>query len=367
MATIRKRMRRDGTAAYAVTWREKSTGRQTSRTFSTEVDARVLADFLTANKNHFGLASRAAARMRSAAPTVDTVVRTHIDSLTAIAPATRIRYTRIYQLHMRESLGSIPVDQLTHSDIGAWFTALPLAAGSKKNAHALLSAALKRAVAGGVIPTNPAAGIRAPREFSKRQPIFLTPAQIHMILERAPARAKLFLSLLAASGLRYGEAAALRWQDIDMRGERAVVHVRRSLRYQPGGAVIAPPKTRAGVRSVTLPTSVSAQLCQTYSERMAAGGAPGDIIFTTRTGGYMYNADFHNYFWWPLMRAIAVDLGCRPRVHDLRHTHASRLIDAGVPLPVIQKRLGHESIMTTVGTYGHLAVDADAQAAAALE
>lgn len=67
------------------------------------------------------------------------------------------------------------------------------------------------------------------------------------------------------------------------------------------------------------------------------------------------------------MDAIGAQLGVRPRVHDLRHTHASRLIDAGVPLPVVQRRLGHESITTTVNTYGHIAVDADARAAAALD
>jgi len=57
----------------------------------------------------------------------------------------------------------------------------------------------------------------------------------------------------------------------------------------------------------------------------------------------------------------------RPRVHDLRHTHASWLIHEGVPLPIIQRRLGHESIQTTVDTYGHIMPDAAAAAAGAVE
>lgn len=60
-------------------------------------------------------------------------------------------------------------------------------------------------------------------------------------------------------------------------------------------------------------------------------------------------------------------LRARPRIPDLRHTHASWLIAAGVPLTVIQRRLGHESIKTTSDLYGHLAEDADAAAAAALD
>ena len=62
----------------------------------------------------------------------------------------------------------------------------------------------------------------------------------------------------------------------------------------------------------------------------------------------------------------AAGLDPRPRVHDLRHSHASALIAAGIPLPVIQRRLGHESIQTTVDTYGHLAPDAAVAAAAAI-
>ena len=54
-------------------------------------------------------------------------------------------------------------------------------------------------------------------------------------------------------------------------------------------------------------------------------------------------------------------------MHDLRHSHASALIAAGIPLPVIQRRLGHESIQTTVDVYGHLAPEAYAGAASAID
>ena len=67
------------------------------------------------------------------------------------------------------------------------------------------------------------------------------------------------------------------------------------------------------------------------------------------------------------MKQLSNDLRARPRVRDLRHTHASQLIAAGVPLTVIQRRLGHESIKTTSDTYGHLAADADVAAAAVLD
>jgi integrase len=64
------------------------------------------------------------------------------------------------------------------------------------------------------------------------------------------------------------------------------------------------------------------------------------------------------------MQAAGIDK--TPRIHDLRHSHASWLIAAGVPLPAIQRRLGHESITTTIDRYGHLAPEMDDTIVAAL-
>ncbi len=85
-------------------------------------------------------------------------------------------------------------------------------------------------------------------------------------------------------------------------------------------------------------------------------------MFTTRDGRVVHHANFRQRVWLPaLERAPGVP---RLRIHDLRHTHVAWLIAAGIPLPVIQRRLGHESIKTTVDTYGHLAPDLQRQAAA---
>lgn len=87
-------------------------------------------------------------------------------------------------------------------------------------------------------------------------------------------------------------------------------------------------------------------------------------MFTARRGGPITSGPFHHHIWQPACDAAG--LSPRPRVHDLRHSHASALIAAGVPLPVVQRRMGHESIQTTVDVYGHLAPDAYAGAAEAM-
>jgi hypothetical protein len=60
---------------------------------------------------------------------------------------------------------------------------------------------------------------------------------------------------------------------------------------------------------------------------------------------------------------VRAGLDPRPRIHDLRHSHVAWLIAEGAPLPVIQARLGHEKITTTIDTYGHLMPDLQRAAA----
>lgn len=78
----------------------------------------------------------------------------------------------------------------------------------------------------------------------------------------------------------------------------------------------------------------------------------GEWLFTNRAEGYVRAQGFTRRVWAPAVKRAA--LGKTPRIHDLRHTCASWMIAENVPLAVVQHHLGHESIETTVGTYGHL-------------
>ncbi|WP_172386295.1 tyrosine-type recombinase/integrase [Streptomyces sp. MNP-20] len=103
-------------------------------------------------------------------------------------------------------------------------------------------------------------------------------------------------------------------------------------------------------------------------QRACLGKQPQDLISLAPGGGAWHSGYFYAHRWKPALNA-ANDAGLtkRPRVHDLRHTHASWLIARKVPLPVVQGRLGHESITTTVDRYGHLLESADDEVVAAVE
>ncbi|WP_162250318.1 site-specific integrase [Cellulomonas sp. Root485] len=136
---------------------------------------------------------------------------------------------------------------------------------------------------------------------------------------------------------------------------------------------VGPPKTRRTRRTVALPDDLVEVLGP-----LVASKAPGDLVFTNTVGSQLSSSRFWTQTWTPALDAatapvladgapdlIAARLTKRPRVHDLRHTHASWMIAAGVDLFVLQRRLGHESITTTTETYSHLLPDQQAAAAAA--
>ena len=356
-------MRKDGTTTWAVLWRDANTGKQTSRTMPTLQDAQELASFLTANGHSFALAAQAASRLRSTAPTVSTVVTAHIAGLTGVTDGTRHRYRLLAQRHITAApIGPIAVDTLTRADVAAWINGLPLAVKSKKNVHSLLSAALAQAVQDNVIPTNVAHGIRFPRSTRRREPVFLSREEVALIANSVPARYRPLVHFLAGTGLRWSEATALRTRDVDTRSERGSVSVTRAWKEVGRGWEIGAPKIARGRRTVSMPAAVTAMVRELVGER-----GRDELLFTAPRGGVVWNHEFHKAVWQPMLRDLDDELPAAPRIHDLRHTHASWLIAAGMPLTVIQRRLGHDSIKTTSDTYGHLADDADQAAAAALD
>jgi integrase len=365
MATTRKRFRTDGSTAYNVMWRDPQTGKQRSQTFDDSSGAETLRNFLNANGQSFALAVEAAADLRSTAPRVRHVVAEHIDHITGIEPGTRFRYRKLLQNHIDVQLGSIPVDRLKRSQVLAWFEALPVADKTRKNIHALLSASLETAVSRRLVTENVAKGIRGPKSLVRtREPVFMSKAQVEVLADTIDPRYSTLIRFFAASGLRYSEATALRRRDVRKHEDgRYVVHVTRAWKKIENGFEIGGPKSPKSRRTVALQRSLTPAIAAQLD-----GLRPDDLVFQNTKGDWLRSDAFRRVYWLPTMQLL-LDREAEPYFdqaptpHDLRHTHASWLIEAGVPLPVIQVRLGHESITTTVDTYGHLAIGADSKAA----
>ena len=172
-------------------------------------------------------------------------------------------------------------------------------------------------------------------------------------------------SLALATGMRRGELLALQWSDIDLDG--ANLQVERSIEETRSGLRVKPPKTKRGRRNIDLPAEAVAMLRvhrkKQIELRLALGqGGQPTLVFSAVEGGLM-SPDNFSRDWVRLCRAKKL-----PRVsfHALRHTHASVLIQAGVDILTISRRLGHYKPSVTLDTYGHLIKGADAAAAKAI-
>ena len=346
--SVRYRERRDGSAYWQVRFREN--GRECSVSWNSENEAR---------KHDALIRQVGSVRAReilalASSPLSEMPLREWLDkfndSLTGIEPGTINRYKAYVRRDIGPALGDMPITVLSRDDIAAWLNKLAEKNASGKtikNKRDYLSGALKAAAKEGLIKANPCEGVRAPR-WDREEMCFLTHDEFNLLLERVPTYWQPLVEFLVASGCRWSEATALKPAAVNL--SEGTVRVTKAWKTGAGGYTLGVPKTKKSVRTINVPIDTLNKLDYT-----------GEWLFTN-SGRGRKNPDgpvrihsFHPNVWRPaITRAQKSGLDKFPRIHDLRHTCASWLIQAGLPLPVIQQHLGHESIQTTVNTYGHL-------------
>jgi integrase len=159
--------------------------------------------------------------------------------------------------------------------------------------------------------------------------------------------------MLAYGSFRIGEARALRRSRVNLM--RGTIDVKESVTFRGGGFVFSPPKD-GKEPIVTIPRFLVALLEQ-HMDRFT-GNEAGSLVFPGRAGGPMRLDYFRRSIWKPAVRRVGIDDGLR--IHDMRHTAASLLINQGLHPKIVQEHLGHSSIVVTMDRYGHL-YDTDTQ------
>lgn len=384
MASIRTRERTDGTVtSFTVNWREPGGGVD-SRTYSVAVygqteardKALELKAFLDANGNTYKLATKAKVRKDSTKPTVYEVVVRHIDLLRKPQPGTIAKYRNMAAAHISNSdLGKTPVDKVNKAMVIDWLDELvvqqganqevgkPLSRKTKSNIHALLSSAFVTAMDAETMTHNPAKGVAEADLNEAREAVYLSPEDLVMLGERIDPHYSLFVRFLAGTGLRYSEATALRRRDITIREGRASVRVERAWKSKGKGEEIGPPKTPKARRTITCNAALSTAIAERFKEI-----GPDEFVFQRPDGDYVRNSRFHKEVWQPLMgELVGKELDRKPWIHEIRHAHCTHLLEAKVPVHVVQARLGHEDPQTTLRVYARLSKESDAAAADAFD
>ncbi len=273
-------------------------------------------------------------------------------SYQGLRPKTLQDYRGAVDGHLRLAFGEMRLGAIRRADVERFLVEqreTGYAVATVNQRLTILKGILEDAVEQGATAENPAARVRHLRADAAEEPLrILTPGEITRLLDAAGEPFRTFYLLLLHTGLRRGEAMALRWSDVDLRAR--VLHVRRSrARVRVDGEIVTqegPPKSRSSRRTIDFSQTVYQALLE-----LPRGDDPKeDHVFLGRSGEPLAPQTLTSALARHLTLAGLPEI----RVHDFRHTHVALLIAAGVHPKAIQARLGHASITTTLNIYGHL-------------
>ena len=284
----------------------------------------------------------------------------------SVRPRTLKGYKSIIRAHLKRHFGSIKVKLLEARHVQDYYAHCISTGRSEQTVmhiHRLFSQALKQAVRWRMLQRNVLEDVVLP---SRRRPEmrFLILEEIG-ILHDAAEGTDLFMPihLGISTGMRRSEILGLQWRDIDLKAQRLTVS-RTMVDITGNPTHIDEPKSRRSKRTITYRNETADLIEAHYRDRamrleVLGRRLSGGTQVCLREDGNILKPDALSKGF----KKIAGRCGLEGvRFHDLRHTHASLLLAANVPIHVVQARLGHASIQTTVDTYGHLMPDADAQA-----
>jgi integrase len=293
---------------------------------------------------------------------------------TGLSPTTTARYGQVVRTYLKPEFGSTNITDITRERVRLYFAKLTTdgkAPGTVRKVHTVLSAIMSEAVELDIIPANPCTRMRGLPPNRHQEPTFLNASEVRTLADAMPTDATRLLVYMAAyTGLRAGELAGLRRQDVDLL--RGVVQVRQALK-QLDPTVFGPPKN-GKTRTVTLPRFLRTLLNDHLAGGPRRNATAESLVFTSPEGGVLRHGLFMRRIWYPTLKGDERNSDPKKRrkpalpkhlhglrFHDLRHTAASMLIAQGAHPKVIQERLGHASITTTIDRYGHLFPDHDTE------
>ncbi|MDX1468940.1 MAG: site-specific integrase [Acidimicrobiia bacterium] len=294
---------------------------------------------------------------------------------TRVKPTTYDSYERNLRLHVLPSLGSLRLRQVTPSTLNRLYSDLlanghktregGLSAKTVRYIHTIVHRALADAVDTGLLAANVASRAKPPRVQSAAPAVirFWEPHELRQFLDSVRGhRLEAAWHLAAMTGMRRGEVLGLRWKDVDLDAATlSVTHAIVSVAYE---MITSTPKSHRA-RVVNLDPATVEQLrghrARQMDERDEWGSEYRDqgLVFCKEDGTPIHPHTFSQAF----ERLVARSDLPTVRLHDLRHTHATIALKAGVPVKVISERLGHESPAFTMKQYAHAMPGMQAEAA----
>jgi len=370
-------MKRGETWSYVVRVRDAKTGKMKSRWiggFKTQGEARRARND-----------ARAAADKGTAVAASKITVREYLEQwlegyASQVKPTTYVSYKLHVDKYIVPRIGAERLQQLTPMMVGQLYAVLqkqgghdrhklkdgekpkvvPLSATTVRRVRATLHKALADAVEQRLIPYNPADAVRAPKverdaDDAGEMKAWTREELDTFLVSCASDRLYPMWRLAAWTGMRRGEVAGLVWRDVDLNAGTITVQ-RARVTVKSAEVRESKPKTATGRRNVDLDEETRSAL-EAWQDRQKAERKewPGEwpahgLVFTLEDGSALHPDYLSRWFHSLSKKAKLPEI----RLHDLRHTHATLLLAAGVPVKVVSERLGHSTQAFTMTVYQHV-------------
>jgi integrase/predicted RNA-binding Zn-ribbon protein involved in translation (DUF1610 family) len=294
----------------------------------------------------------------------------------SLRPTTYASYAMLTREHVLPRLGALQLQRLSPAALNALYAHLleqgrvhgqgGLSASSVRRVHAVLHKACRDAVRWGRLSSNPVDGADPPRaRADAEEKLRVWSAEQLAAFLVAVANDRLFAlwRVLAATGMRRGEALGLSWEDLDM--EAGAATIRRAWIPVDGVAQFSEPKSRRSRRTIAL-DPVTLQALQAHAARQADEQrhwredlAETGLVFTRPDGRplvpWMVSKVFREHNRSAMLPLIPL--------HGLRHSYATLALSSGVNPRIVSARLGHATVALTLDVYSHVLPQADREAA----
>ncbi len=242
---------------------------------------------------------------------------------------------------LKEEFVDIPADEITPLELQHFLGRLARQKYSRRNVQLHLTVirlVCQRAVLLGKMTVDPSSVLAVPKGLAQKRREVPDDSALAAVLASQGEEMGLYALTLLYTGLRRGEALALRYEDIDRKSR--TIHVRRSLEFVPNYPEVKEPKTEAGVRDVHYPEAL---------EKLLPKKKSGPVFPGPDGKSYMNKGNFI-YRWQKYCEAIGHNITS----HQLRHYYATAMYEADVPVLAAQAQLGHKNATTTMSIYTHL-------------
>ncbi len=280
----------------------------------------------------------------------------------SIRPSTYELQLFICKKHIIPEIGNLKLKDIKPRHLQALYSRkmyTGLAASYIRNMHAIISKSLRKAAEWGAIKENIASLVTPPR-IEKRQvrtwDLEETNKFLQEIKKRKTGNSKLYIAYILAiyCGMRKGEILGLRWKDCDL--EKGIIRIQQTLVKTKGKLYFQEPKTKGSIRTIKVPDlaiqTLKAHKLKQKEIKLATSSAyeDHDLVVANWTGSMIDPADINADF------KIACKFADVPQIrfHDLRHTHATLLLQLGENPKVVSERLGHADVSITLNTYSHV-------------